>query len=506
MSAAVVSTSVMGSAATMIHLGRWRQTGPACGPGRGRSGHWRRTAARRTGTAHILGAVRPRGSCARRGSPAAPGPVRAPSGRATTRAGTRSRSTGPPRSRCRAAPPAGRHRANAAIDSTNSVRRCRHSRTVPGMSASDSDAVITTAARVGWGRLRSRPGTSSSIRVIAPAPTSPVTWVLAPACSATAVREPLVLTGKSLEEARRAMLAAPIPIISRFPSTSWPVRAANADEVEIVSVSDTTAMPIAPATSSARSDSATLGNVNGGKPLGQWADQGDAVVGQVEGVGGQDRDDHRHQHGGDLGDQPLEHEDQDQAEQTDRERRRHRLAVGQPLDEADRLGDEPVGVDREAEQLGELADQDREGEPVHVADLGRLGQQVGDEAQLGDAGEHGHRPRPAAPASRRARPPAAGPRWLRRGDDGGGDHGAERGVRPEHEDLGGAEDGVADQAQDRGVQPGDRRQARPARRRPSPAGPAARSGPARRPGPWRASCADTTTAGATRAPPNPPTP
>ena len=30
---------------------------------------------------------------------------------------------------------------------------------------------------------------------VATAPTTPVTWVLAPACSATAVREPLVLTG-----------------------------------------------------------------------------------------------------------------------------------------------------------------------------------------------------------------------------------------------------------------------------------------------------------------------
>ena len=44
-----------------------------------------------------------------------------------------------------------------------------------------------------------------------------------------------------------AMLAAPIPIISWFPSTSSPVRAANADAVEIVSVSDTSAMPSAPA-------------------------------------------------------------------------------------------------------------------------------------------------------------------------------------------------------------------------------------------------------------------
>ena len=75
--------------------------------------------------------------------------------------------------------------------------------------------------------------------MIATAPTSPVTCVFAPACSATAVREPLVLTGKPWNSPA-AMLAAPMPIISRLPSTSCPVRAANDDAVEIVSASETT--------------------------------------------------------------------------------------------------------------------------------------------------------------------------------------------------------------------------------------------------------------------------
>ena len=87
------------------------------------------------------------------------------------------------------------------------------------MSASDSEAAITTAASVGCGRLRSSPGASSRISVIAAAPTSPVTCVLAPACSATAVREPLVLTGKPWKSPA-ARLAAPIPTISRLPSIS----------------------------------------------------------------------------------------------------------------------------------------------------------------------------------------------------------------------------------------------------------------------------------------------
>jgi hypothetical protein len=97
------------------------------------------------------------------------------------------------------------------------------------------------------------------------------------------------------------------------------------------------------------------------EPLGEGTDQGDPVVSQVEGVGGQDRDDHCRQHGRELGNQPLEQADEEQAdeeqaEQADRQHRPHRLAVGQPLGEAGRFGDEPIAVHGEAEQLGELAD------------------------------------------------------------------------------------------------------------------------------------------------------
>ena len=65
-----------------------------------------------------------------------------------------------------------------------------------------------------------------------------------------------------------AMFAAPIPIISLLPSTWSPLRAANADAVEMVSVNETSAMPSAPANSSSRSLTGTMGMVNGGKPSG----------------------------------------------------------------------------------------------------------------------------------------------------------------------------------------------------------------------------------------------
>ncbi len=68
----------------------------------------------------------------------------------------------------------------AAIDSRNSALRCRHSRTVAGMSARESDAVITTAARAGWGRFRNKPGTSTIMRMIRMAPVTPASCVFAP--------------------------------------------------------------------------------------------------------------------------------------------------------------------------------------------------------------------------------------------------------------------------------------------------------------------------------------
>ena len=64
------------------------------------------------------------------------------------------------------------------------------------MSASDTDAAITTAPSTGCGRSANKPGNASSITRITPAPTRPVTCVRAPDCSATAVRELDVLTGK----------------------------------------------------------------------------------------------------------------------------------------------------------------------------------------------------------------------------------------------------------------------------------------------------------------------
>ncbi len=153
------------------------------------------------------------------------------------------------------------------MESHASVFRSFQRRTTAGTSARDSDAAITTAARAGCGRFFRSPGTATSSTTIAPAPTRPATWVLAPACSATAVRDPLVLTGNPWNNPA-ATFAAPIPIISWFPCTRSPARDANADAVEIVSASATNTMPNAPASRRERSENETSGIVNGGNPLG----------------------------------------------------------------------------------------------------------------------------------------------------------------------------------------------------------------------------------------------
>ena len=88
-----------------------------------------------------------------------------------------------------------------------------------------------------------------------------------------------------------------------------------------------------------------------------------------------------------LGQPALQGDDQRHPADPTDGRGGHRLPVDQALDEAGDLAEEPVGVDREPEQLRQLADQDGQRQPVHVADHRRPGQQVGDEAQPGHAGD-----------------------------------------------------------------------------------------------------------------------
>ena len=158
MSAAVVSTSVIGSAATRIHVGGGSARGHppdlvAEGRGVGEEqravepvDHQAGQLPRLRVAVHVVVAREAR-------HPAEVG-LRT----ATRPGGRRSGSTARRRWRSRAARRAATTPRNAAIDSRNSALRCRHSRTVPGMSASDSDAAMTTAASVGLRQVPEQAG------------------------------------------------------------------------------------------------------------------------------------------------------------------------------------------------------------------------------------------------------------------------------------------------------------------------------------------------------------
>ena len=82
-----------------------------------------------------------------------------------------------------------------ASASQNSDDPIRHSRTIDPTSTSDRPAAMTTAARALAGRSARRSGSATSSTPTRSAPTTPVSWVCAPADSATGVRDALLLTG-----------------------------------------------------------------------------------------------------------------------------------------------------------------------------------------------------------------------------------------------------------------------------------------------------------------------
>ena len=131
-----------------------------------------------------------------------------------------------------------------------------------------NDAAITTAARAGWGRFRRSPGTATKMSTMAPAPTRPATCVFAPACSATAVREPLVLTGNpwnspaaTLSSADSDHLLVPVDPVAgagrERRCRGDGVRERHEHDAERPGDEE-----------GSRSDNATRGMVNGGNPLG----------------------------------------------------------------------------------------------------------------------------------------------------------------------------------------------------------------------------------------------
>ena len=126
------------------------------------------------------------------------------------------------------------------------------------------------------------------------------------------------------------------------------------------------------------------------EPLWQHADDRHAARRQVEQHGQDDRDDHGDEDARGPWRDPFEAEDDGQAEHTDRERPRVRHI--EALDECLGLGDQPIRVGAEAEQLGQLADEDHHRETGQVAGPDRVRQQVGDEPEPADPRTQAHQP------------------------------------------------------------------------------------------------------------------
>ena len=85
-------------------------------------------------------------------------------------------------------------------------------------------AAMTTAASVAAGRNAVTPGASRMKAISSAAPTTPVSCVREPACSATGVRDDEADTGNPPRNPP-AMFASPMPAISWLPSTLSPRRA-----------------------------------------------------------------------------------------------------------------------------------------------------------------------------------------------------------------------------------------------------------------------------------------
>ena len=127
---------------------------------------------------------------------------------------------------------------------------------------------MTTAARAEFGRSARSPLKNTSSSTTMPAPTMPASWLLAPDCSATAVRELLAEMAKPRKRPA-AMLAEPTPIISRFGFTCSPRRALNDVESVMVSVRDTRVIPTAATRSGRTSSMSVHGTVGVGRPSGR---------------------------------------------------------------------------------------------------------------------------------------------------------------------------------------------------------------------------------------------
>ena len=196
------------------------------------------------------------------------------------------------------------------------------------------------------------------------------------------MREPLVETAKPWNSPA-AMFAVPIPIISWSGSTSSPRLAAKLAAVAIVSVSDTSVIPIAAISSGGMSLALVQGRLGAGTPRGSeptvstpWSERPRTADATVAPTTATSTAGSRRETRG------ITSSTANTASPT-----ASVVAVRpvEAVEEGLHLGEERVRRGREPEQLRQLSDDDRDGQAVHVADLHLLGEEVGDEPELARA-------------------------------------------------------------------------------------------------------------------------
>ena len=211
----------------------------------------------------------------------------------------------------------------------------------------------------GLGRSASSPLRNSRSTATRPAPTRPVTWLLAPDCSATAVREPLVDTAKPWKkpggevggaDADHLLVGLDLVAAPRREGRRRGDGVGQGDERD-ADRRDQERPDVA--------DARSTGSAGVGTPWGSAPTVFDALVGEAE-HGRDDRGaDHGHEHRRHAAREAGQHEQHGEAGQADDQRRR--VGLVEALDERLALVDEAVGVGREAEELGQLADDDGDG-------------------------------------------------------------------------------------------------------------------------------------------------
>ena len=353
------------------------------------------------------------------------------------------------------------HQRRSAAPASSGAARAR--------STSDSAAAMTTAASAVCGRSASSELRNSSSTTTSPAPTTPVELALGARLLGDRGARAAGRDGEALEEpggdvgARRCRSS---------PGWARPRRRGgprSSSTVAIVSVSDTSVMPTA--ASSSGPTSPTRGpraRVGVGQPLRQRADRRHAV--RRRGRTRRRRPWRRRPRPAPRARCGVTRGSTSSTTQHADARRRapSRRVWSRCVDEGPDLVDEAVGVGREPEQLGQLADDDRDRQAVHVADLDLAWRAGRRRTRACRARARSRSARRAAPASRRARSRVPGSPATEQRRDRGEDQRRDRRVGAEHEHPRRPEDRVADQAGDRRVEAGDRRAARRARRTPCP--------------------------------------